>query len=121
MRKKANEVAYLQIYRTLREHIVRGDYPYGTRLPSKRALAAEHGVSVITAEHAYAVLCDEVVDDLQAFRRGYSAEEADDNMAKSLVLRYPFRIGEVLTSDNAHCRVVEHRDGKVHIEFCVKS
>ncbi len=59
MRKKADEAAYLQIYRTLRERIVRGDYPYGTRLPSKRALAAAHGVSVITAEHAYAILCDE--------------------------------------------------------------
>lgn len=51
--------AYLQLYRQLREDIADGVYPYGTKLPSKRLLAEEVGVSVITVEHAYAILCDE--------------------------------------------------------------
>lgn len=55
----AREAAYMQLYRQLREDIVRGVYPCGTKLPSKRLLAAETGVSVITVEHAYGILCDE--------------------------------------------------------------
>lgn len=51
--------AYLQIYEQLRRDIVEGAYPYGTKLPSKRVLAEEAGVSVITVEHAYVLLCDE--------------------------------------------------------------
>ena len=51
--------AYLQLYQQLREDIVSGAFSYGSKLPSKRILAEETGVSVITIEHAYALLCDE--------------------------------------------------------------
>ena len=51
--------AYLQLYEQLRDDIVREHYPYGTRLPSKRLLAEETGVSVITVQHALEILCDE--------------------------------------------------------------
>lgn len=50
---------YLQLYTALRDDIVNGLYPFGSKLPSKRALAAEAGVSTVTAEHALALLCDE--------------------------------------------------------------
>lgn len=51
--------AYLQLYRQLREDIIQGSYQWGHKLPSKRLLAQEVGVSNITVEHAYALLCDE--------------------------------------------------------------
>lgn len=51
--------AYLQLYRQLREDIIREAYPFGTKLPSKRLLADETDVSIITVEHAYALLCEE--------------------------------------------------------------
>jgi len=51
--------AYLQLYLQLRSNIVNGAYPYGSKMPSKRLLAEEAGVSVITVEHAYSILCDE--------------------------------------------------------------
>ena len=51
--------AYLRLYDTLRRRIIAGDYPYGTRLPSKRALSEETGLSVVTVEHALGLLCDE--------------------------------------------------------------
>ena len=54
--KKAGQPAYLQLYRQLRQDIVEGSLPEGTKLPSKRTLAA---VSVITVEHALALLADE--------------------------------------------------------------
>lgn len=53
------EAGYLQLYRRLRGQITDGSYPYGAKLPSKRLLAEEAGVSVITAEHAYALLLEE--------------------------------------------------------------
>ncbi len=55
----AHESAYMQIYRALREDIVSGLLRDGERLPSKRLLAGELGVSLVTVEHAYALLCDE--------------------------------------------------------------
>lgn len=51
--------AYLQLYRQVRDDIVRQVYPYDSKLPSKRTIAAEAGVSTVTVEHAYALLCDE--------------------------------------------------------------
>ncbi len=53
--------AYLRLYERLRGEIVRGDYPFGARMPSKRQLAEEEGLSVVTVEHAYALLTDERV------------------------------------------------------------
>lgn len=53
------EKRYLLLYERLRRDIRDGVYPFGTRLPSKRLLAEETNVSVITAEHAYTLLCEE--------------------------------------------------------------
>lgn len=50
---------YLQIYKLIREDIIRGVYSYHTKLPSKRLLSEELNVSTVTVEHAYALLCDE--------------------------------------------------------------
>ncbi|MDE6036572.1 MAG: PLP-dependent aminotransferase family protein [Ruminococcus sp.] len=56
---KSPEPVYMQIYNTLRNRIISGAFPYGTKLPSKRSLALDCGVSTVTIEHAYSVLCDE--------------------------------------------------------------
>lgn len=50
---------YMQIYSTLKNKIVSGAFPHGTKLPSKRSLAEDCGVSISTIEHAYSVLRDE--------------------------------------------------------------
>ncbi len=57
--KEDRNPAYLQLYRQVREDIINQIYPYNTKLPSKRCLAAELGISTVTIEHAYALLCDE--------------------------------------------------------------
>lgn len=51
--------AYIQLYTQIRDDITCGIYKFGDKLPSKRLVSAETGVSVITAEHAYGILCDE--------------------------------------------------------------
>ena len=56
---KDKRPVYLQLYKKIRDDIVAENYPYNTKLPSKRSLAEETGVSTITVEHAYELLCDE--------------------------------------------------------------
>lgn len=56
---KAEGSFYLQIYKQLRDDIINETFLYNSKLPSKRLLAEEIGVSIITIEHAYALLCDE--------------------------------------------------------------
>ena len=56
---KDKRPVYLQLYKQIREDIIAENYPYNTKLPSKRNLAMETGVSTITVEHAYALLCEE--------------------------------------------------------------
>ena len=50
---------YLQLYRQLKNDIVSGVYPEGAKLPSKRLIASELGISVISVEHAMELLADE--------------------------------------------------------------
>lgn len=56
---KEKRPVYLQLYRQIRDNILAENYPYHSKLPSKRSLAEETGVSTITVEHAYALLCEE--------------------------------------------------------------
>lgn len=51
--------AYLQLYECLKHDIVTGAFSYGAKMPSKRTLAEECGISVITVQHAYEILCEE--------------------------------------------------------------
>ncbi len=56
---KKDKPLYIQLYETLREEITGGQWPCGARLPSRRQTAKDRGVSVVTAEHSYELLCQE--------------------------------------------------------------
>ena len=56
---KKQRPVYLQIYRQIRQDIIDGIYPVGTKLPSIRLLCDELDVSTVTVNHAYGLLCDE--------------------------------------------------------------
>ncbi|MBE6601830.1 MAG: PLP-dependent aminotransferase family protein [Ruminococcaceae bacterium] len=56
---KKQRPVYLQIYKQIRQDIIEGIYPFGTKLPSMRLLCDELSVSTVTVDHAYALLCDE--------------------------------------------------------------
>lgn len=43
---------YMTLYLDLREKILNGEYPAGSRLPSEMQLSADYGVSRITSKHA---------------------------------------------------------------------
>lgn len=78
-----NEPAYLQLYKRMREAIVAGVYPYNGKLPSKRTMADESGVSIVTVAHAYELLADEGYIEARQ-RSGYFVIfRTDDGFASS--------------------------------------
>lgn len=50
---------YLLVADAVRQKIEGGDYPKNTRIPSKRVLADQYGVSLITSERALSLLSEE--------------------------------------------------------------
>ena len=70
--------AYLQIYEQIKSDIVNGVYKYNAKLPSKRLLSEDIGVSVITVEHAYSLLFEEGYIDARE-RSGYFVSYNADN------------------------------------------
>lgn len=56
---RTDKPEYLKLYEYLRDEITRGAWPCGARLPSRRQTALDRGVSAITVEHSYELLCQE--------------------------------------------------------------
>ena len=78
---KANDPAYLQLYHQLRDDIINGVFGYNSKLPSKRVFSHNVGVSAITVEHAYALLCDEGYAESQGEAVTMSLFRAEDGFA----------------------------------------
>ena len=81
--------AYLQLYRQMRDDIVRESYPYGSKLPSKRTIADETGLSTVTVEHAYALLCDEGYSESRERSGYFVCFRTDDGFAAAQNLPLP--------------------------------
>lgn len=96
--KSGGSPAYLQLYMQLRRDIVAGVYPAGSRLPSKRLLSQELGLSVITVEHAYVLLCEEGYAEARE-RSGFFAVYREDTPfhppAEAAAAAPPQRHGQV--------------------------
>lgn len=75
--------AYLQLYRQIRDDIVKEIYPYNSKLPSKRLMADELGISTVTVEHAYALLGDEGYIEARERSGYYVSFRSDDGYAAS--------------------------------------
>ncbi|MBR3514732.1 MAG: PLP-dependent aminotransferase family protein [Lachnospiraceae bacterium] len=71
--------AYQQLYEQFRRDIATGVYAYGERLPSKRVIAAEANVSLITVEHMYELLLEEGYAEARE-RSGYFVSYREDDL-----------------------------------------
>ena len=56
LEKRGQMPLYEYLYACIREDILRGVLQAGEKLPSKRAMAKDHGIALITVENAYAQL-----------------------------------------------------------------
>ncbi len=57
----ARVVKYLEIYRRIKEQIIAGEYPVGSRLPTEKELSEKYDVSVHTVRQAMALFSTEGV------------------------------------------------------------
>ncbi len=76
--RESSEPAYIQIYHEMRNRIISGAFIKGSKLPSKRELAGDCLVSVVTVEHAYRLLCDEGYCEMRQ-RSGCYVKYSSDN------------------------------------------
>ncbi len=79
-REKPN---YISLYETLRDEIIQGIWPYGSRMPSRRMLAEERGLSAVTVEHSYDILSQEGYIEARARSGFYVIFRRDDGFAHS--------------------------------------
>ncbi len=56
---KKEQPKYITLYEEIREAIVNGSFPYGSKIPSKRTLADTKNLSLISVEHACELLIEE--------------------------------------------------------------
>lgn len=78
----SSEPLYIQIYQYIKSDIISGMFKSGEKLPSKRSLAQNLGVSIITVENAYNQLLDEgYIKSIQ--KKGYFVDiTIDENVIK---------------------------------------
>lgn len=79
---KREQPNYIRLYETLREEITRGVWPHGARMPSRRVLAKERGLSAVTVEHSYDLLCQEGYIEAQARSGFYVIFRPGDGFAR---------------------------------------
>lgn len=81
--------AYLQLYRQVRANILEGALPFRAKLPSKRTMAEETGVSTVTVENAYGLLCAEGYIETRERSGYYVIFRADDGFAAAESMPVP--------------------------------
>lgn len=92
---------YLKLYEAMKKKIISGVYVYGDKLPSKRTIASETEVSVITVQHAYALLCDEGYVEARQ-RVGYVVIYRESDFIGTEV--QPQAVGQSLQNGATHSR-----------------
>ena len=100
MQENDQAPAYVQLYRQVRDDIIAGVYPYKSKLPSKRIIADEVGISTITVEHAYALLCDEGYVESKERSGFFVIFRADDGFVLSPSKKIPHVPPESHTSES---------------------
>ncbi len=82
--EKSGKPAYLQIYNQIKQDIITNAYAFRSKLPSKRVLSEEFGVSIITIEHAYDLLVQEGYVEPKAKSGYYVIYRKDDFLSQSI-------------------------------------
>lgn len=80
--------AYQQLYLQVREDIIKGIYPVGSKLPSKRTIALDSNTSTVTVEHAYSLLIDEGYIESRERSGFFVIFRADDGFVTSTAHKY---------------------------------
>lgn len=93
--------AYQQLYLQVREDIINGIYPVGTKLPSKRTVALDSNISTVTVEHAYALLDDEGYIEARQRSGFFVIFRAEDGFVRGPDAKHP-RKAQATGAGDAH-------------------
>ena len=91
--------AYQQLYMQVREDIIGGIYPFGSKIPSKRTVALDSNISTVTVEHAYALLCDEGYIESRERSGFFVIFRAEDGFAGAPTPKSAPRVKSVMQAD----------------------
>lgn len=81
LHKQKGQPLYVSLYACIKQDIVTGRLPAGTRLPSKRDMASCHGISVRTVLNAYEqLLAEGYIESLE--KRGYYVSRVYEDHAQ---------------------------------------
>ncbi|MBR1822503.1 MAG: PLP-dependent aminotransferase family protein [Clostridia bacterium] len=80
---RSDKPEYLKLYEFMRDEITKGVWPCGARLPSRRQIALDRGLSAITVEHSYELLCQEGYAEARARSGYFVAYRQSDGFAAS--------------------------------------
>ncbi|MBQ3424296.1 MAG: PLP-dependent aminotransferase family protein [Clostridia bacterium] len=86
---KHDKPEYLKLYEEMRREIIRGVWPAGSRLPSRRQMALDRGLSAVTVEHSYDMLCQEGYIQPRARSGFYVIYRDEDGFAASEEITVP--------------------------------
>jgi GntR family transcriptional regulator/MocR family aminotransferase len=98
---ESNKPIYIQLYEKMKSDIICKAYAYGTRLPSKRLLAEELNISIVTVQHAYALLIDEGYIEPRERSGYYVIFSEDGGFEHSYTAQHLRRISEQSGSEEA--------------------
>ena len=85
--KRGKQSLYEYLYNCIKEDILSGKIKAGEKLPSKREMAKNHSISVITVENAYAQLIVEGYIYTQE-KKGYFASRISEQYIKNSLHNY---------------------------------
>ena len=89
---RSDKPEYLKLYEFLRDEIARGAWPAGSRLPSRRQIALDRGLSAVTVEHSYELLCQEGYVQARPRSGYYVAYRSGDGFAAAVDRMEPRRM-----------------------------
>lgn len=90
---RSEKPEYLKLYEAMRDEITRGAWPPGARLPSRRQVALDRGLSAVTVEHSYELLCQEGYAQARPRSGYYVAYRSEDGFASVGASPRPHRSG----------------------------
>ena len=115
---KTSKPAYLALYESLREEILSGIRPEGSRLPSRRSLSRDRGVSEITVDHGIELLCEEGYAEARPRGGYYGAYRSTDGFAgTALSAGILVSETEVLFISLRPCQDIWNEEIKIHLQY----
>lgn len=114
--KRGKQSLYEYLYNCVKEDILSGKIKAGEKLPSKREMAKNHNISVITVENAYAQLIVEGYIFAQE-KKGYFASEISEQYIQNDLYHKRQAKGTIVKEKTQQSRKKDHNKKEWLVDF----